>query len=142
MKLPANARQVITYGLSMAAAAFLLEWLEVQFLLRRYSTEVYVVILCVLFTGLGVWIGHKLTRREPARAFERNIAALKSLGISERESDVLALLAAGHSNQEIADRLFISLNTVKTHLNNLYRKLEVARRGQAVDRARSLRLVP
>jgi len=111
-------------------------------LLRRYSSEVYVVILCALFTGLGVWLGHRLTRREPATPFERNTVALNSLGISDRESEVLTLLATGHSNQEIADRLFISLNTVKTHLHNLYQKLEVTRRGQAVDRARSLRLVP
>ena len=142
MNLKPGVKLVILYGIAMGAGALLLQWLEVQFLLKRYSNEVYVVMLCALFTGLGVWICHKLTRREPAKPFERNTAALTSLGISERESDVLVLLAAGHSNQEIADRLFISMNTVKTHLNNLYRKLEVARRGQAVDRARSLRLVP
>jgi ATP/maltotriose-dependent transcriptional regulator MalT len=64
------------------------------------------------------------------------------LGISGRESDVLTLLATGHSNQEIADQLFISPNTVKTHLHQLYQKLDVSRRGQAVEKARSLRLVP
>ncbi len=68
--------------------------------------------------------------------------ALTYLGISEREGDVLTLLAAGHSNQEIADHLFISPNTVKTHLHKLYQKLEVSRRGQAVQKARSLHLVP
>ncbi len=126
----------------MAAGALVLEWLEVQFLLKRFSTEIYVVILCGLFTCLGVWIGHRLTRRAPIKPFEINTMALTYLGISERESDVLALLAAGHSNQEIADRLFISPNTVKTHLHNLYQRLEVSRRGQAVQKARSLHLVP
>ncbi len=126
----------------MAAGALLLEWLEAQYFLRRFSTEIYVVILCGLFTGVGVWIGHRLTRRRPAGPFEINTQALSYLGISEREREVLALLASRHSNQEIADRLFISPNTVKTHLNNLYQKLEVSRRGQAVDKARSLQLVP
>lgn len=126
----------------MAAGALVLEWLEVQFLLKRFSTEIYVVILCGLFTGLGVWIGHKLTRRAPITPFETNTMALGYLGISERESDVLTLLAAGHSNQEIADQLFISPSTVKTHLHKLYQKLEVSRRGQAVQKARSLHLVP
>lgn len=126
----------------MAVGALLLQWLEVQFFLRRFSTEIYVVILCGMFTGLGAWIGHRLTRRAPAKPFEINMQALSYLGISERESEVLSLLAAGHSNQEIADRLFVSTNTVKTHLNNLYQKLEVSRRGQAVEKARSLQLVP
>ena len=126
----------------MAAGALLLEWLEVQYLLKRFSSEIYIVILCGLFTGVGIWIGHRLSRSTQVEPFELNTKALTYLGISERESDVLALLAAGHSNQEIADRLFVSPNTVKTHLQNLYQKLDVARRGQAVEKARSLHLVP
>ena len=126
----------------MAAGALLLEWLEVQYLLKRFSTEIYIVILCGLFTVLGIWIGHRLVRPTRVEPFELNFKALTYLGISERESDVLTLLAAGHSNQEIADRLFVSPNTVKTHLQNLYQKLDVVRRGQAVQKARSLQLVP
>ena len=126
----------------MAAGALLLEWLEVQYLLKQFSTEIYIVILCGLFTGLGIWIGQRLARPARTEPFELNTKALNYLGISERECDVLTLLAAGHSNQEIADRLFVSPNTVKTHLQNLYQKLDVARRGQAVQKARSLSLVP
>lgn len=126
----------------MAAGALLLDWLEAQYLLRRFSTEIYVVILCALFTGLGVWIGHRLTMRKPAAPFEVNSAAKTYLGISDRETDVLTLLAVGHSNQEIADQLYISSNTVKTHLKSLYPKLGVSRRGHAVKKARELRLVP
>lgn len=142
MEVKPQLRLVVVYGIAMAAGALLLQWLEVQFFLRRFSTEIYVVILCGLFTGLGAWIGHRLTRRPPDRPFEINAQAQSYLGISDREREVLTLLAAGHSNQEIADRLFISTNTVKTHLNNLYQKLEVSRRGHAVKKARSLRLVP
>lgn len=142
MEVKPQLRLVVVYGIAMAAGALLLQWLEVQFFLRRFSTEYYVVILCGLFTGLGAWIGHRLTRRPTDRPFEINAQAQNYLGISDREREVLTLLAAGHSNQEIADRLFISTNTVKTHLNNLYQKLEVSRRGQAVKKARSLQLVP
>jgi DNA-binding CsgD family transcriptional regulator len=142
MEVKPQLRLIVIYGIAMAAGALLLQWLEVQFFLKRFSIEIYVVILCGLFTGLGAWIGHRLTRRPMDRPFETNAKALSYLGISERESEVLTLLAAGHSNQEIADRLFISTNTVKTHLNNLYQKLEVSRRGQAVEKARSLQLVP
>ena len=126
----------------MALGAFLLEWLEFQFLLKKFSTEIYIVILCGMFTGLGIWIGNKLSRGGPSKTFEINTKALRYLGISDRENDVLTLLAIGHSNKEIATKLFISDNTVKTHLNNLYQKLEVSRRGQAVQKARSLHLVP
>ena len=125
----------------MAIGVLVLQWLESQFLLNMFSTELYVVILCTLFTGLGVWIGYKLIRRVPNEPSEINTKALAYLGISEREIDVLTLLSAGHSNREIADRLFISPDTVKTHLHNLYEKLGVARRGQAVEKARSLQLV-
>lgn len=119
----------------------LLDWFEVQFLTRRYPVEIYVVVLCFLFTGLGVWLGHRLTRRRSGTSTGVNSAALNYLGISRREQEVLALLAEGRSNQEIADALFVSVNTVKTHLQNLYQKLDVARRGQAVEKARSLKLV-
>lgn len=135
-------RTVIIYGLAFAAAATLLSWLEAQYLVRRFTTEIYVVILCVLFTALGIWLGTRLTKRAPPPVFDVNQDALDYLGISDRERDVLTLLAAGHSNDEIAGQLYISANTVKTHLGNLYQKLDVSRRGQAVQKARSLRLVP
>ena len=134
-------RLIIGYGLFLAAGALLLAWLESQFIFERFSLEYYVFVLALLFTGLGLWLGVRLSRRKAPAGFEVNRRALRSLEISEREHDVLTLLAAGHSNQEIADKLFISPNTVKTHLKSLYQKLDVARRGQAVDKARSLRLV-
>jgi hypothetical protein len=86
-------RLVVIYGIAMAVGALLLQWLQFQFILRRFSTEIYIVVLCGLFTGLGAWIGHRLTRRPPDGPFEINTQALGYLGISERESDVLTLLA-------------------------------------------------
>ena len=138
----ARLRVALSYGIALAAGAFLLQWLELQFLVRRYPSEIYVVLLCGLFTLLGIWVGHRLTNKFEAPKFSINREALVSLGISRRETDVLTLLAAGCNNQEIAERLHISTNTVKSHLQRLYEKLSVSHRGRAVQRARSLRLVP
>ena len=124
----------------MAAAAFALHWLEYRFWVRALSTELYIVLIAVGFTALGVWVGHRVTHREAPAEFEKNTQALEYLGVSEREYEVLTLLASGRTNKEIAESLFISPNTVKTHLASLYGKLEVSRRTQAVDRARQLRL--
>ena len=99
-----------------------------------------------MFTALGIWLGKKLTEKSepesPEPVFRRNQKALKSLGISERELEVLEHLSKGNSNQEIANKLFISINTVKTHLTSLYQKLEVSRRSMAVKKARTLKLIP
>lgn len=135
-------RPILIYSVAIAAAALLLQWLEYQYTVRRFSTEIYIGLIALFFTGLGVWVGSRLVPSRGAPEFERNLQALSSLGISERELEVLELLAEGCSNQEIADRLFVSLNTVKTHLSHLYDKLDVRRRTQAVQAARALELIP
>lgn len=132
---------ILIYGTALAAGALLLQWLDYQYTIKRFSTEITLVMIGTLFTAVGIWIGNRLTRKTSIKPFEKNTRALTALGISDREEQVLELLAEGHSNQEIADRLFISLNTVKTHLNHLYQKLEVSRRTQAIDKARSLHLI-
>ena len=134
-------RSILLYGIALATAAFLLQWLEYQTLVRSYATELYVLLVAVLFTGLGIWVGYRLTGRGESDGFEKNTRALAALGISDREYEVLVLLAGGHTNKEIADRLFVSPNTVKTHLANLYGKLEVSRRTQAIHKAKALRLI-
>lgn len=135
-------RLILLYSAVVAGLAFLLEWVEFQYQVRVFSTEIYVVVVAVVFTGLGAYAGYQLTPALRRAAFEPNQAALDSLGISKREYDVLELLAQGHSNREIARSLYVSPNTVKTHLGNLYGKLEVSRRTQAVQKARSLRMIP
>lgn len=134
-------RTVVLYALAIAAAATLLQWLEYQYVTRAFSTELYIVILTAGFTGLGIWVGARLTRKVERGPFEKNIAALKTLGVTDREYDVLELLAAGHSNKEIARRLDVSPNTVKTHVSRLYEKLEVGRRMEAVKKAKDLALI-
>lgn len=135
-------RSILLCGLAIAAGATLLQWLEYRYLMRMTSTPIYVAALSLFFIALGVWTGYRLARPESTGEFERNEKAMGYLGISPREHEVLELLARGHTNREIAEALFVSPNTVKTHLSNVYDKLGVSRRTQAVRKARSLRLIP
>ncbi|MEM9384287.1 MAG: response regulator transcription factor [Pseudomonadota bacterium] len=136
-------RTILLYALLLALATFALEWFEYRYVARVFPREVYIVVIAVAFAALGVWVGIRLTqgRRAGASAFERNDAALTSLGITEREYAVLQLLADGLTNKEIARQLSLSPNTVKTHVARLYGKLEVGRRTQAVSKARTLALI-
>jgi DNA-binding CsgD family transcriptional regulator len=136
------ARTILLYALALAAGAGLLQWLEYRYVTRAYSTEIYVALLAAGFVGLGVWVGRKLTAAPPTAGFVRNEAAIRSLGLSPRECEILALLASGQSNKEMARTLAISPNTIKTHVARVYEKLEVARRVQAIEKARWLRLIP
>jgi len=135
-------RTIAIYALVVALAALALQWLDYRHSVHAFSTEVYIVLLAVGFTGLGIWAGHRLTARRAAASFEPNTQAIDSLGISERELEVLVLLAAGHSNKEIAEKLCVSPHTIKTHIGHLYDKLDVTRRTQAVNKARMLRILP
>ncbi|MBS0363998.1 MAG: response regulator transcription factor [Proteobacteria bacterium] len=135
-------RTLIPWALVLAAGAFALQWLEFQYLARRFSFEIYVSIVGVAVAAGGVWAGWRLTRRNDPAPFARNAAAQASLGLTGQEMRVLERLAAGQSNKEIARSLGLSPNTVKTHLANLFAKLEVARRTQAIGKARELQLIP
>ena len=143
MTIPAQIlRTIVVYGAILAAGTFALEWLEFRFLVRAHAVEAYVVLVAAAFMGLGVWLGAKLFRRAPAAPFVPNTSAQAALGISGRELEVLALLAAGRSNKEIARRLAVSPNTVKTHVTKLFAKLEANRRTEAIARARELGMLP
>ncbi|MBL8547593.1 MAG: response regulator transcription factor [Hyphomonadaceae bacterium] len=135
-------RTVVLYALALAAGAFALQWLQYNYLVRTFPFEIYIALIAIAFAGLGVWAGLRLARRPPSATFEKNTAALASLGITLREQEVLALLAAGKSNKEIAQKLGVSPNTIKTQIASLYQKLEVQRRTQAVQKARELALIP
>src|SRR5687767_2489834 len=134
-------RAAAIYGLALAVLAFALEWLEYRHFVRGIGTELYIVALAILFTILGAWAGARLTARRPREPFRRNEEALRYLGISKRECEVLELLAAGHANKEIARLLGISPNTVKTHVASVLSKLDSTRRTQAIQKARSLEIL-
>jgi DNA-binding NarL/FixJ family response regulator len=134
-------RTILIYGAILAAGSVGLQWLQYRFLVRTYPVEAYVALIALAFMGLGVWVGARLFRRAPEAPFEVNTQVRETLGISEREMQVLELLAAGRSNKEIASRLEVSPNTVKTHVAKLFDKLEVKRRTEAILRARELGMI-
>jgi ATP/maltotriose-dependent transcriptional regulator MalT len=124
---------------------------EYRYLVIEHSLEIYGGIVALLFSTLGIWLGLKLTRtRETvvirevpvAGPFTRNETRLEQLGITPRELEILEAMAAGFSNREIAERLFVSENTVKTHAGRVFDKLSAQRRTQAVQRAKEAGLIP
>ncbi len=145
---------VLIYGIAMAALIFLLKWLELRFIIINHSFEVYIGLIALLFTALGIWLAIKLTKPKvrtviiekpvyisPSETFELNEQLIRKLNLSNRELEVLNLMANGLSNQEIAAQLYLSLNTVKTHSSNLFEKMEVKSRTQAIEKARRLSII-
>ncbi|HVU95360.1 MAG TPA: response regulator transcription factor [Puia sp.] len=142
-------KYAILYGTGLAVLLFLLKWLEWRFIIFDHAFEIYSGLIAVLFTGLGIWLATRLARPkvvtitlppiEPAKTPDPG--AIAKLGLSTRELEVLQLMAEGLSNQEIAARLFLSLNTIKTHSSRIFEKLDVRRRTQAVEMARRLKLI-
>lgn len=144
---------VLIYGVSCALLLFVMKWLEVRFLILSHSMELFIGALALLFMILGIWLARKVyepkvqtvivekTVEVPNQSFVFNEQEATRLGISKRELEVLELMSLGLSNQEIADRMFVSLNTVKTHASNLFVKLDVKRRTAAIETARKLNLV-
>lgn len=144
-------RHILLYGTALALLLFLLKWLEWKFLVMDRAAELYGGAIAIVFTGLGIWLATRLTRPkwktvivEKEVHVQRgtiNQKEVDRLGLSSRELEVLRLMAEGLSNQEIAARLFLSLNTIKTHSANIFEKLDVRRRTQAVDKARKLNII-
>lgn len=146
-------RDTILYGISLAFLLFFLKWIELRFIIINHTLEIYIGLIALLFTGLGIWLARKLTKPKiETQIIEKEISVrsadfianeevMNELGISKRELEVLQLMAEGLSNQEIAEKLFVSLNTIKTHTSNLFEKLDVKRRTQAVEKAKRLNLI-
>ena len=130
--------QLALYGLALAAGALALDWVEYQRLARARTGDLYLFLVAAGFLALGLWVGGRMLARRTTARPDGNPAARASLGISEREFVVLAQLAQGRSNKEIAAALHISPHTVKTHVARLYEKLGARRRTDAVARARAL----
>ncbi len=136
-------RRIVLYGLALAAGTFVLQWLDVKYLAHAYRGELYVTLIAAGFLGLGVFLGVRLFGgAKPEASVDGNPAARAALGITERESEVLLEIAAGHYGKEIASHLDLSPNTVKSHTMRLYEKLEARRRTDAVRKARELGLIP
>jgi DNA-binding CsgD family transcriptional regulator len=165
VKFLTRNKHTILYGVSVALLLFLLKWLELRFIIIDHAFEVYIGAIAIIFTALGIWLALKLIKPKiqtvvvekevyintvvekeaPINdhpAFMLNEKELDELGLSKRELEVLQLMASGLSNQEIAARLYVSLNTVKTHTSRVFEKLDVKRRTQAIEKAKRLSLIP
>ena len=155
-------KTVLVYGLLGGVLIAVLKLVEYRYLVLEHSMEIYGGIIALIFAGLGIWLGLKLTRTKetivtrevPVRVevpvpvpvpvagpFRRDNARVEQLGITPRELEILEAIAAGLSNREIAERLFVSENTVKTHTARLFDKLSARRRTQAVQRAKEEGLI-
>ena len=146
-------KHVLLYGLLGGFLIAGLKLIEYRWLVVEYSVEIYGGLVAAVFASVGIWLGLRLTRRHdtvvvrevlvPAPVnFERDHGKVESLGITPRELEILELIAQGLSNKEIADRVFVSENTVKTHLSRVFDKLGARRRTQAVQLGKELRLIP
>lgn len=148
-------KEFLTYGISMAGVLLLLKLLEAHFIVFNFRLDLFIGAIAIVFTVLGIWLALKLVKpKVETRIVEKEIyidasapaeidyETIEKLGISKRELEVLELMATGLSNEEIATKLFISLNTVKTHSFNIFLKLDVKRRTQAVEKAKRLNIIP
>ena len=144
-------KTVLLYGILGGVLIAALKLVEYRFLVLEHSLEIYGGLVALIFSAVGIWLGLKLTRTKVVvrevpvpvvGPFTRNESRLAELGITPRELDILEAMAAGLSNREIAEKLFVSENTVKTHAARLFDKLSASRRTQAVQRAKEAGLIP
>ncbi|QTE34965.1 LuxR C-terminal-related transcriptional regulator [Mucilaginibacter gossypii] len=151
--LLAKNKHTILYAVALALLLFLLKWLELKLIIVDNAYEIYMGAIAVFFTVLGIWLALKLTKPKTVVVekqvyvnngpeFIINQTEVEKLGLSKRELDVLQLMAEGLSNQEISERLFVSLNTIKTHSAKVFEKMEVKRRTQAVEMGKRLSIIP
>lgn len=146
--------QIISSAVGFAVLLIISKWLEIKYLVIDYSFEIYASAIALLFTSIGIWIALKLvTPKTETKIIEKEVFVNKvddflpnkqkidELGLSKRELEVLQLMAIGLSNQEIADKLFVSLNTIKTHISRLFDKLGVKRRTQAIEVAKKMAII-
>jgi len=146
-------KHILIYGLCGGILIVVLRLVEYRFLVIQHSIEIYGGLIAVLFASLGIWLGLKLTKPTEklvikevpvpaAEPFSVNETRLRELGITPRELEILELIARGMSNREIAEKLFVSENTVKTHSSRLFEKLSARRRTQAVQMGKEFGLIP
>jgi ATP/maltotriose-dependent transcriptional regulator MalT len=148
-------RHVLIIGLVGGILIAVLKWIEYRYLIVEHSFEIYGALIAILFAVVGIWLGNKLTtpRQQivikevlipatPSATFILNEQKQEALGITRRELEILALVAQGMSNREIAGKLYVSENTVKTHCSRAFDKLGARRRTQAVQLGKEFGLLP
>ncbi|MCC6818081.1 MAG: winged helix-turn-helix transcriptional regulator [Bacteroidia bacterium] len=150
-----SSRVLIQYSVGLAVLLILLKWLETRFLFGNYSVEMLIGIVAIMFTLLGIWLTRNLIKPQiKTLIVEKEVIVKQNAGfifsqeavldlkLTDRELEVLKEISKGLSNQEIADKLNLSLATIKTHAYKLFEKLDVKRRTQAIEKAKSLNIIP
>jgi len=145
-----GSRHIILYGLILAILVFTLKWLQWKFLIVDNAIDIYIGLIAVFFTALGIWVAMQLVKpktqtivieKEIPETFSVNKTELQKLNLSSREYEVLQLLAKGYSNADIANNLFLSVSTIKTHVSNLFLKMNVKSRTQTIEKAKRLKII-
>ncbi|MEX1187804.1 MAG: LuxR C-terminal-related transcriptional regulator [Bacteroidia bacterium] len=135
---------IFLYAIALGALVFILNWADYKFYIRDFKIESYLLLVALIFTGLGAWLAYSLVNSkskkyvQSSRKLSHAISDHKEIQLSEREMEMLLGIAEGLSNQQIGEKLHISLSTVKTHNSNLFVKLDVKRRTQALSKAKEL----
>lgn len=148
-----KTRHWLLYGILMALLVFVLKWMQWKFLIVDHSTDIYVGLIAVFFTLLGIWVASQLAKPKVQEVIvEKEVylqpmegnfideVALQRLNLTQREYEVLQLLCKGYSNAEIAESLFLALSTVKTHVSNIFIKMDVKSRSQTIEKAKRLKI--
>lgn len=148
-------RYVLIYGLVGGTLITVLQWTKYRFLVIEHSVEIYAALIAAIFAGLGIWLGLKITQKQPTIVVKEVAVPVpvpvpfvpddrrrEDLSITRRELEILELIAQGLSNREIAQKLYVSENTVKTHSSRVFEKLGARRRTQAVQLGKELGLIP
>lgn len=154
IQLDKGVRHIMLYGLAIASLIFGLKWLQWNFLIADNAIDIYIGLIAIVFTILGVWVASQLIKPktqtvfvekeiiiQQTKKFILNQTELNRLDLTNREYQILKLIVQGHSNADIATQLFLSLSTIKTHVSNLYAKMNVKSRFQAITRAKRLEIV-
>lgn len=154
MDLDTGVRHIMLYGLVTASLILGLKWLQWNFLIMENAIDIYIGLIAIIFTILGTWIANQLIKPKTQTVFVEkqiiihqpkefiiNKAGLNRLNLTNREYQILKLIVQGYSNSDIADKLFLSLSTIKTHVSNLYIKMNVKSRFQAIVVAKKMKIV-
>lgn len=147
-------KHILTYSFLMAVFVFILKWLQWKYFIAEHPIEIYMAAIAILFTFLGIWIAKKIiSPRRDSIIIEKEILVpipvehvfnkleWGKLNLTQRENEVLQLLVKGYSNSEIAEQLFLSLSTIKTHVSNILVKMDVRSRTKAIEKAKRLQII-
>jgi len=150
MPLLKYSKHIVIYGLILAILIFFLKWLQWKFFIANNAIDIYLGLIAVFFTALGIWVATQIVKPKVQTIVVEKVVTqkktinkieLEKLNLSSREYEVLLLLEKGNSNAAIANHLFISISTVKTHVSNLFEKMEVNSRTQAIEKAKRLNII-